>query len=246
MAKFVEKQNYGTKKYEALVKKPFAKFFALESILKFYKFTPSGSVKSSEIFYDTPTKILSKAGVVLSRIQENERVFFKVEQSAYNTATFKKTFSKIFVHQVGLKDTVSDHAFYLVDGIKALFSTPFSIDLENIIKNSIPQIAVFTTANITKIISGTGFRAYVATENTVYKNFETKRKYKSQGLTVTHLGPEQYLPEFEKFNKQILKYCKEFVEVNKNIYEHALKVTKKIEPLTKEQKEELKRKKRED
>ena len=226
MGKFVELKNDDVVKYEALTTKPFGKVFALQNILKFYKFAFAGTVKSSEIFYDTPNDLLYKAGVVLSRVQEGDRVFFKVAPSA---SLSKIATQKIFSHKVGVKDTIKDHAFYLVDGIKSLFSTPFSIDVENVIKNAIPKIGVFTSASVYKVISGTGFRAYMCHEETKYENYETKRKQHSQGMTIKMIGPEQYKNEFISFNDSIKKYCKEFIEIHDNIYEHAKKITRKID-----------------
>ena len=226
MGKFIELKNDDIVKYEALTDKPFEKVFALQNILKFYKFAFAGTVRSSEIFYDTPNDLLYKAGVVLSRVQEDDRVFFKVAPSASLTNINTQ---KIFSHKVGIKDTLKDHAFYLVDGIKGLFYTPFSIDVENVIKNAVPKIGVFTNANVYKVISGTGFRAFMCHEETKYENYETKRKHRSLGMTIKMLGPAQYASEFVSFNNTIKKYCKEFIEIHDNTYEHAKKITRKID-----------------
>ena len=237
MGKFVELVNNDVVKYEALTSKPFDKVFALERILKFYKFQFFGSVKSSEVFYDTPNDLLYKAGVVLSRVQEDDRVFFKVAQAA--NSNLKTNTQKVFSHKIGLRDTIKDHSFYLVDGIRGLFNTPFSIDLENVVKNSIPKISVTINANVYKVISGSGFRAFMCHEDIHYENHESKRQQKANGMTIKLSGPEQYMPEFKEFNKAIQKHCKEFVLVHENLYEHSKKITKKIDP--KQAKEDLKK-----
>ncbi len=225
VGKFVELQNYDVVKYEGLTDKPFGKILALQHILKFYRFQYFGPVKSSETFYDTPNDILNKAGIVLSRIQEDDRVFFKVAQSS----NLKASSQRVFSHKVGIKDTIKDHAFYLVDGIKSIFSTPIYIDLENVLKNVVPKVSIFINANVYKVISGSGFRAYLCLEEIRYENYETKRQHKSNGMTVKLAGPSQYLTEFKAFNDSIKKYCKEFIEVHDNIYEHAKILTKKID-----------------
>ncbi len=227
MGKFVELNSKDIVKYEALTEKPFDKVFALENILKFYKFRYCGQIHTSEIFYDTPNDILYKAGIILSKIQEEDRVFFKVAQMSQSKVLQSQ---RVFAHKVGPKDTLKDHSFYLVDGIRGVFSTPFYIDLENVIKNAIPKVASYTLANVYKIISGTGFRSYICMEDTKYENFETKRIHKSQGLTVKLASPEQYMPDFVSFNDAIKKYCKDFVEVHDNLYEYIRTVTRKIDP----------------
>lgn len=242
MGKFVRKQEIGTVKYEAVTKNSFSKVLKLTSVLRFYKFASIGGVQTSETFYDTPADLLFKSGIILSRVQEGNRVYFKVEQSAYFSKKFKHSSTKIFVHKVGARDTVKDHAFYLVDGIRGLYSTAFSIDLENVIKNAVPKIVIQTNANVFKVISGTGFRCYMAHEEILYRNFVTKKKYKTQGMTIKHLGPEQYMQEFDEFNNNIVKYCKDFMVIHDDVYEHAQNVTKKIEvpKLTKEEKKKKK------
>lgn len=242
MGKFVQKQQLGTVKYEAVTKNSFGKVLKLTSILRFYKFAAVGGVQTSETFYDTPADLLFKSGLILSRVQEGNRVYFKVEQSAYFSKKFKHSSTKIFVHKVGARDTIKDHAFYLVDGIRGLYSTAFSIDLENVIKNVVPKIVIQTNASVFKVISGTGFRCYMAHEEILYRNFVTKKKYKAQGMTVKHLGPEQYMQEFDEFNNNIVKYCKDFMVIHDDVYEHAQNVTKKIEvpKLTKEEKKKKK------
>lgn len=242
MGKFVNKQSVGIVKYEAIIKNSFSKVLRLSQILKFYKFQFVENSQSSETFYDTPNDLLYNAGIVLSKVQEGSRVFFKVEQSAYLAKNFKHSSTKIFVHKIGPKDKLTDHAFYLVDGIRGLYSTSFSIDLEHVIKNAIPKITIQTNSIVYKVISGSGFRCYMAHEQILYKNFITKKKYRSQGMTIKHIGPEQYLDEFNKFNASVEKHCKEFLVIHDNTFEHASKVTKKIivPKLTKEEKKKKK------
>lgn len=227
MGKFVELSNKGIVKYEALTDKPFEKVFALERILKFYKFQYFGQVRTSEIFYDTPNDLLNKAGLTLSKIQEDDRVFFKVCQVSDSKTALSH--QKIFSHRVGVKDTLADHAFYLVDGIRGIFSSPFYIDLEHVIQNAVPKVGIFTSANVYKVMSGTGFRSFMGMEQTTYNNYETKRQQKLEGLTVKLDGPDQYMDEFIDFNDKLKKYCKSFIEVNDNLYEHVKTVTRKID-----------------
>ena len=227
MGKFVEINKKDIVKYQALTDKPFGKIMALEQYLKFYKFQPCGNIKFSEVFYDTPNDMLTKTGILLSRVQEDDKVYFKV--APMKTIKSAPT-SKVFAHKVLAKDKLKDHAFYLVDGIKGLFNTPFSIDLENVIKNSVPKIAYYIDSQCIRVISGSGFRSYMCLEDIRYENFDTKRQEKSHGLTVKLDSPAQYMTEFETFNAQIKKHCKDFVEMDDEIFNHIKNMTKKIDP----------------
>lgn len=227
MGKFVTIDNSNIVKYEAITDKPFGQILALEHILKFYKFQFFGVTKTSEVFFDTPNDLLNKAGVTLSKIQENDRAFFKVCQMTLDNKV--KSTQRLFSHRIGPKDKLTDHSFYLVDGIRGIYSSPFYIDLEHVISNAVPKISISTSANVYKVISGTGFRALMTLETTVFENFETKRKHNVCGLTVKLDSPEQYEPEFKEFNQKITKYCKNFLEVNDNTFEHAKVVTQSID-----------------
>jgi hypothetical protein len=226
VGKFVEIRNDDFMKYEALVDKPFGKVVQLDRVLPFYKLSPEGAIRCSEVFYDTPNDLLLKAGITLSKIQEDDQVFFKVCQ---NTTSKTNRNQKVFSHKVGAKDTLKDHAFYLMDGIRGLFSTPMYIDLEHVIQIAIPKVGIFINANLINVISGTGFRANLTLEETRYENYETKRNQKVLGMTVRLASPEQYMPEFVSFNDAIKKHCKDFIEVNDNIYQHVRTITRRID-----------------
>ena len=189
--------------------------------------------------------MLSRSGIVLSRFEEGKNIFFKVENTAFLSKVLNKLEKEVYIHKIGYNDKLSDHAFYIKDGITALFSTPFSIDLENVINNAVPNLIIITKAKIFSVVSGTGMRVSIAEEKTSIKNLETKRTYAVQGLSVK-LDSENislFLEEFNKFNEVLQRNCKEFLEINENQFDFAREVTKPIviEPKQKKNKEKKKK-----
>lgn len=241
MGYYVQINNQTTKKYETVDDKAFKYFLDFTSALKFQKLNYIGSDFCKETYFDTPAHLLTKAGIILSRLEEGKNVFFKVESTASLSKVLNKLNKEVFVHKVGFNDKISDHAFYIKDGITSFYSNPFSIDLENIINSSVPNLEVSIHAQIYELVSGTGMRARIALENKNVKNFETKRKYKVKSITIKlDSNPEVYLKEFSDLDALISKSCKTIMSIDENQFDWAIKVTKPIvaKPKEKQKKKE--------
>lgn len=248
MGHFVKINSDTTKKYEAVSQTAFKNFLDFANHFRFQKLVRVGDDFAKETYFDTPNHLLNKSGIVLSKFQEGNVVFFKVENASFMSKVLNSLHKEVFVHQVGFNDKLSDHAFYIKDGITSMFSTAFSIDLENVIKSATPKLEVEVSATIYQLTSGTGMRAKIALENKTVRNLETKRRYQVQGLTIKLEGENISLfkDEFEKFNLSIQKNCKEFLLIDENQFDFANKVTKALPPkvkLSKEEKLKLKKEK---
>ena len=243
MGFFVKIDSKYTKHYEAVSSTAFKNFLGFISGLKFQKTTKIGKSVASEVYYDTPTHLLNKSGVVLSKFREGQNAFFKVENTSFLSKVLNKLQKEVFVHPIGAGDNLTDHGFYIKDGIISLYSTSFSVDLENVIKNAVPKMEVVIKADIYQLTSGTGMRAKIALENKFIKNLETKRKYEVKGITVKleNENKELFTEDFNSFNALIEKNCKEFIPIDENQFDFATKVTKPLPPKEKKPKEKKKK-----
>lgn len=235
----------GIKNYIGLTDNPFLKVLALEKKLSLHRFSFESAYKSQIIFFDTETNLLEKAGIILSKVVEPEKSYFKVERQTYLPRSFSQRKEVVFIHEVGPRDKVSDHSFFLVDGIISLFTTQFTIDLENVLKNALPKIVIMSKIKKLKVLSGGGFKGTVYFKDSKVKNLVTKRSADMKLLTVELNSSLTYLSSFNFFNEQIEKYCKELVPFNEHIYDYVKRITKPIQPkakLTKEEKKKLKEK----
>lgn len=234
-----------TKKYEAVSVTAFKNFLGFAHGLKFQKMSKIGRDFAKETYYDTPAHLLNKSGIVLSKFEEGKNVFFKVENASFLSKVLNKMEKEIFVHKVGAGDKLSDHAFYIKDGITSMFTTAFSIDLENVIKSAEPKMEVSIVADIYQLASGTGMRAKIALETKTIRNLETKRRYIVQGLTIRleNDNTKLFINDFNKFNELLQRNCKEFMLVDENQFDFATKVTKALPPKVKEKKTKDQKKK---
>ena len=177
MGKFVQISKNGIKKYESISKDAFKKVAALGNVLKFEKIMPIATLSKVEIFYDTKDDLLSKAGVVVSKVNEGNQAYFKVQRQTFIPSTFVGE-DKVYIHHIGPKDKVYDHTYYITDGIKELYTTSFSVDLENVVKTIYPKLIIKTKIKRNRIVSGTGFRALLDEESIVISNKQTRRTVK--------------------------------------------------------------------
>jgi len=153
----------------------------------------------------------------------------------------------VFIHEVGAKDKVIDHAFFLTDGIKSLFTIQFTIDFENVLKNVNPTLIIENKNTIYKVLSGGGFKAKLVFQSSEVKNLRTKRNEPLKLLTVELDSPATQINAFNFFTRQIDKWCKELIPFEDNLFDYAQRITRplpKKEKPTKEEKQALLKKKK--
>lgn len=251
MGNFVNVANENQRVYLGITEKPFSKVLSIERHLNLHRFIFEGNYTSQIIYYDTQTNLLEKAGIILSKVIEPDKTYFKIQRHQQLPKTFSRKKETIFVHEVGAKDKVIDHSFFLTDGIKSLFTIQFTIDFENVLKNVSPTIIIESKNTLYKVLSGGGFSSHLHFKSSSVKNISTKRILPLKTLSVELTSPQTQAPAFEYFNSKIEKYCKELVLFEENIFDYAKRITapipKKEKPTAQEKKElKAKRKKVDD
>ncbi|MDD4815633.1 MAG: hypothetical protein PHQ62_00635 [Clostridia bacterium] len=197
------------------------------------KFEYEGKKKYSVVYYDTPENLLTKAGILLYKTQENGDYFFKIEKLNFLPNVSKLRQNEIFSYKVEARDVPKNHAFYLINGITSLFSTQFSIDFEFVIKTLVPKYVIDIQANVYKAFKGNGFKCGLEFGNLIYKNLITKRKRENKELSVVLTTQKTFLKDFKDFLVILEKYCKDIFPKKDTRFDYVQKITK---PIIKEQK----------
>ncbi len=247
MGTFVNVVKENEREYIGITEKPFSKVLGIEKKLNLHRFAFEGTYSNQIVYFDTESNLLEKAGIILSKVIEPNKAYFKIERLANLPKTFSRKNERVFVHEVGAKDKVVDHAFFLTDGIKALFTIQFTIDFENVLKNVFPTIIIETKNTVYKVLSGGGFSSHLHFRSSTINNLITKRQAPVKTLSVKLSSPETQMNAFNYFNDKIEKYCKELIPFTEGLFEHAKRVTKplpKKEKLSKADKKTLKAKKK--
>ena len=80
-------------------------------------------------------------------------------------------------------DEPKDFSLQIASAIENSFSSPFTVDLDSIVKQTNPIIEVDIQSDKYKIICGTGYRAEMLYENAVYEDLKTGKKVPVLGVT---------------------------------------------------------------
>ena len=229
MAEFISKAVLKSKFYDVIDKTGFKKIVNLNRVLDKGNIKFDKNMGSTETYYDTPADLLSRSGIVLSRVVEQGKCYLKVQKQSFIPQTFRTVEDVIFTHECGLRDKITDHTLYLVDGITTLFATNFTIDFDNVFKTVVPRLVISTKNSILKYTSVSGFRANLHQESIVFDNKITKRKVKKDCLKIENISPKNYDKEYDEFVRTVEKHCKELLPVTEDRYDYAMRLTKKLE-----------------
>lgn len=226
--------------YDDISGKAENKVISINKNLEVDKVTFVSSAKYKIIYYDTPDKLLTKSGVLLSKSQENGEYVLKVERLNFLPSVSRGHDYEAYVHKINPKDEPKHHSFYLINGITDLFSTIFTIDLEYIIKKVVPIYTIDVESSVYRAFKSNGFKCLLSFEKLTYVNTKNKRKKVNNELVVSYSGHQNFYPDLKRFIVQLERYCKDILEKDLTRFEYASKVTKDIVKQPKEKKKKKK------
>ncbi len=227
MGKFEILKLDNKKSYTLFSKKSFKKILNLDNELPQYEFIPICKKKVQEIFYDSENNLLKSAGIILSKVIDINKAYFKIEREDYLIGKKLVNEKKVYIHSIGINDTILDHSMFLIEGITSMFSTKFNIDFENILKMVFPNLIIENKIEEYKILSGKGFKAQMNFEQVKFNNYSTKIKKTIEMLTIQQLSTDLHDDEFRKFVSELEKDCKEIIPTEESKYKIALRITQK-------------------
>ena len=227
-----EKETEIIKHYDVILGQVERKILSLTKQLNINSFSYEGKHRYKTTYYDTPENLLTKAGILMYKTWEKGSYYIKIDRlSIVSSHLLNK--KEVFQHPIEERDTPIMHSFYLINGISNLFSTPFSIDIEHVIKTVEPKIYIDIESTVYKAFSGTGFKCNLAFEECHYVNLTTKRKRDNNELVVRFEAPRKFLEEFNQFTFSLEKHCKELLPKNERRFNYAKRITKPIEKVDK-------------
>lgn len=189
--------------------------------LGYYSFRPSKNFKAVEIIYDTPNNLLSSAGIVLSKQFLENRTFFKVRKISHLPTESKKPSKKFELAKCGSKESPKDFALQVATAINNSFSNIFTIDLSEVVKNTIPKIEITIKGHLYEIAGGTGFSGTFLFENVIYKDLIGHKKVKRKGVTLACPVDDRFERDKENLIEGIERYCKELIPYHESRFEIA-------------------------
>ena len=228
-----QKQD-GIKMYDVLFKDVEGKLLRVSDRLNIDRFVFEKRTRSSITYYDTPDHLLTKTGILLYKTYENGEFYFKVEKLNFLPSVSKVRHSSVFENKCEARDTPRSQAFYLINGITALFSTHFNIDLENVLKFAYPTLHVDIQGSQFKGFNANGFKCVVEFQNVLYTNYLTKRKNENLELMVLNTSSQAYEKDFEDFVVLLERYCKGILPKDSLRYDYGQRITRILPKVKKE------------
>ena len=220
MLEKVERYHYvvlGFATFEKVLKK-------IEDLLKFYRIENQGKTNAKEIIYDVQNNMLSDAGVVLSKQYEDGRIMFNVRKISQLPGVLKRPSKKFILGELQADADPKDFSLEISSAIESSFSTPFTVDLDAFVKQTMPKIEININANKFKIIGGTGFRGYIIQEKVIYRDIKTNKKVEREGVTLQLPLSDAYADENKKILDIIDREVKELGLFNASRFEIAQKL----------------------
>ncbi len=163
----------------------FKKIFKdLTDNLPYYRFESKGKVVEKEVFYDVADNLLSSAGLVLSKWYNDGKIYFYVRKLSHIKRAGKRPSKKFLFGSCEEIDQPRDFSLQIASAIENSFSSPFSVDLDSIVKQTSPIFEVEIKSNKYDIICGTGYRAALYYENATYVDLKTGNKASRLGITI--------------------------------------------------------------
>lgn len=177
----------------------------LEANLPYYRLSKSADRTSKEIFYDGPNDVLSEAGIILSKHIENNKASLTVRKLSQNSITGKQS-KKFLLGNCALDEEPSDFSFKIASTIVKLFNSTLSIDLDSLVKQTMPKMDVVVQAEVYDIICGTGYRGIMQHERSIYRDINKGKKVEISGVTFQF--PTEDRPEKKEILDAIDRYVK--------------------------------------
>lgn len=185
MANKVQFENVKTYHYMIMGYETFPKLLkTLAGELNFYRISRQADVDSREIMYDIPNNALTDAGVILSKQYKGGRVMFKVQKLSFLPEEMRMPSKKFVLQELEGDAEPKDFSLEISSAIEHSFSTPFTIDLDAIVREVVPRIEINIKSESYLIIGGTGFRGQLFYEKCLYKDVATKKKVEKEGVVL--------------------------------------------------------------
>lgn len=204
--------------------------YKLDRELAFYRIYFNRKVNGKEIIYDTPNNLLSGVGLVLSKQFEDGKVFFKVRKLSYLPTELRKPSQKFYLAECNGNESPKDYPLQISTAINNAFSNIFTIDLVEVVKQTIPKYEIKIKGNLYELTSGTGMRGTLVFEKVTYKDLVSGKKVKRRGATVTLPNDPAFKKDSDEVLAAIETRCKELLLYKESRFEIAQRLLKPKDP----------------
>lgn len=193
----------------------------LSEVLHYYRLERGIRRYSKEVFYDVPSQLLADAGIAISKWIEDGKSSLNVRR-IFSLKELNKPSQKFLFGYCSNDEQPKDYSYQMAAMIESSFKTPFSVDLESIIKQTQQNMIIEMVSDRYNIICGTGYRAIMQYEVVVYRNAITGKKVERNEITFKF--PIEDRPEKKEILDAIDRYVKGLSLSKESRFETARKI----------------------
>ncbi len=193
----------------------------LSEVLHYYRIERGARRYSKEVFYDVPSQLLAEAGIAISKWIEGGKASLNIRR-IFSIKELNKPSQKFLFGYCNNDEQPKDYSYQMAAMIESSFKTPFSVDLESIIKQTQQTMVIEMVSDRYNIICGTGYRAIMQYEVVVYRNAITGKKVERS--EVTFKFPIEDRPEKREILDAIDRYVKGLALSKESRFEIARKI----------------------
>ena len=192
----------------------------IKKALQYYRFQPLPKKRIVETYYDNEYKMLSDAGIVLSKSVTKKDTYFNIRR--LSRVLDRKTLKNRIETKCLPDDHPRNYSVEIADAIAKMFSSSLTIDIENIVKKTSPIIDVGINKAPYELICGTGYRAKLTYEEVYYRDIATGKKIFQECVCLT--TPDEDCAETQEILKAIERHAPAFIMYQESRFEFAQKL----------------------
>ena len=193
----------------------------LDDELAYYRLYFEKNIKNVEVMFDTPTNLLSSAGIVLSKEYDGEKYSIKVKKISYLPTELRRPSKKFYSAECGKRELPKDYPIQIAGAINNAFSNLFTIDLVEVVKQTTAVYEIKVKGKRYNLTSGTGMKGNILYEKITYRDVQTGRKVKRKGFTISLPDSSIFQKETQEILDVVSRKVKELWPYNESRFELA-------------------------
>lgn len=203
--------------------------------------------KLVDYYYDNENRLLDENELLLRRRIYGNKAELKIKRKYFKEEYFytDNLRSHEREKEIGAKDPLSKHYFFLNNALNSMFSNNLQFDPDKLFDQVNVNLIIKIDQENRKLFGYGGLKVEIRQEKLKIFNKLTNRKANTELLQLKLLSGEDTLPLFEDFITRVEKHCKEIFYTKDSKHEIAIKKTKPLptkEEIKKHKEEMLRRK----
>ncbi len=235
------------RRYTVFDKNTYLRLIKLIGTMTTYTLDYPTKQKLVDYYYDNENHLLNENELLLRRRIYGNKAELKIKRRYFKEEYFytDNLRSHEREKEIGAKDPLSKHYFFLNNALNSMFSNNLQFDPDKLFEQVRVNLIIKIDQENRKLFGYGGLKVEIRQEKLKIFNKITNRKAKTELIQLKLLSSEDTLPLFEDFITRVERHCKEIFYTKDSKHEIAIKNTRPLptkEEIKKHKEEMLRRK----